>query len=187
MERLGIFIDGSFIYSASRRMGWNVDHRKTLEHFREGYALYNAFYYAPVTDITDERQRKFINALVFMGYTVRWREIHAEPRFDAIIATDLILTAPRWDIALLAAGVAGLSAPVEAVRSMGKEVWVLGLEESVDLELRSAADRFLDLRDFREALEREGGGKRVYPAPSEEELEEETGAEEEAPEVEGEF
>jgi len=179
MERLGIFIDGSFIYSASRRMGWNVDHRKTLAHFREGYALYNAFYYAPVTDLTDERQKKFLNALVFMGYTVRWREVHAEPRFDAVIATDLLLTAPRWDVALLAAGAAGLAAPVEAVRGMGKEVWILGLDESVDLDLRSAADRFLALRDFRDALEREPGGRRVYPSPATEEpLEEiEEGAE----------
>ncbi len=172
MERLGIFIDGSFIYSASRRMGWNVDHRKTLEHFREGYALYNAFYYAPITDITDERQKKFLNALVFMGYTVRWREVHAEPRFDAVIATDMLLSAPRWDIALLSAGAAGLAAPVEALRAMGKEVWLLGLDESVDLELRSAADRFIDLRDYRETLEREPGGRRVYPSPATEGLEE---------------
>jgi len=149
-------------------MGWNVDHRKTIEHFREQYTLYNAFYYAPITDITDERQRKFINALVFMGYTVRWREVHSEPRFDAIIATDLLLTSPRWRIAVLAAGQAGLSAPVEAVRGLGKEVWLLGLDESVDLELRSAVDRFIDLRDMREVLEREGARK-PYPV---EELEE---------------
>jgi len=164
MERLAIFIDGSYVYAASRRMGWNVDHRKTLQYFRESHALYNAFYYAPITDITDERQRKFLNALVFMGYTVRWREVHTEPRFDAVIATDLLLSAPRWDVAVLAAGQAGLAAPVEAVRGMGKEVWLLGLEESVDLDLRSATDRFLDLRDFRETLEREAGGRRVYPS-----------------------
>jgi len=168
MERLGIFIDGSFIYAASRRMGWNVDHRKTLEHFREGYALYNAFYYAPITDSNDERQKKFLNALVFMGYTVRWREVHTEPRFDAVIATDMLLSAPRWDIALLSAGAAGLAAPVEALRAMGKEVWLLGLDESVDLDLRSAADRFLDLRDYRDLLEREPGGRRVYPLPANE-------------------
>ncbi len=172
MERLAIFIDGSYVYAASRRMGWNVDHRKTLQHFREGHALYNAFYYAPVTDVADERQHKFLNALVFMGYTVRWREVHAEPRFDAMIATDLLLTAPRWEVAILAAGQGGLAAPVEAVRGMGKEVWLLGLEESVDLDLRSASDRFLDLRDLRDALEREPGGRRVYPAPPLEETEE---------------
>ncbi len=164
MERLAIFIDGSFVYSASRRMGWNVDHRKTLAYFREGHAFYNAFYYAPITDINDERQKKFLDALAFMGYTVRWREVHSEPRFDAVIATDLLLTAPRWEVAVLAAGEAGLAAPVEAVRALGKEVWLLGIDDSIDLELRSAADRFLDLRELRHELEREAGGRRIYPA-----------------------
>jgi len=172
MDRLAIFIDGSYAYAASRRMGWNLDHRKTLEYFRSEHPLYNAFYYAPVTDVADERQKKFLNALVFMGYTVRWREVHAEPRFDAVIATDMLLTAPRWEVAVLSASPAGLAAPVEALRTMGKEVWLLGLEESVDLDLRSAVDRFIDLRDLRDRLEREPGGRRVYPAIPLDEIEE---------------
>ncbi|WP_293172862.1 NYN domain-containing protein [Oceanithermus sp.] len=164
MDRLALFIDGSFVYNCAKRMGWNVDHRKVIEHFPTGFSLYNAFYYAPITDWNDERQQKFLDALIFMGYSVRSREVRGEaPNFEAHIATDLLITAPRWDVALLASGASQLVPAIEAVRTLGKEVHLLGIPELVDLDIRSATDRFIDLRDYRELLEREGGGRRVFP------------------------
>jgi len=164
VDRLALFIDGSFVYNCAKRMGWNVDHRKVLDHFPKGYALYNAFYYAPITDWNDERQQKFLDALIFMGYSVRSREVRGEaPNFEAHISTDMLLSAPRWDVALVASGSAQLVPAVEAVRTMGHEVHLMGIPELTDLDLRSATDRFIDLRDYRELLEREGGGRRVYP------------------------
>ena len=164
VDRLALFIDGSFVYNCAKRMGWNVDHRKVIEHFPSGYALFNAFYYAPITDWNDERQQKFLDALIFMGYSVRSREVRGEaPSFEAHIATDLLITAPRWDVALLASGASQLVPAVEAVRTMGKEVHLLGIPELVDLDIRSATDRFIDLKEYRELLEREGGGRRVFP------------------------
>ncbi len=164
VDRLALFIDGSFVYNCAKRMGWNVDHRKVIEHFPSGFSLYNAFYYAPITDWNDERQQKFLDALIFMGYSVRSREVRGEaPNFEAHIATDLLITAPRWDVALLASGASQLAPAIEAVRTLGKEVHLLGIPELVDLDIRSATDRFIDLRDYRELLEREGGGRRIFP------------------------
>ncbi|AEB12430.1 NYN domain-containing protein [Marinithermus hydrothermalis] len=164
MERIGLFIDGSYIYSAAKRMGWNVDHRRVLEHFRGDRALYNAFYYAPITDPNDERQLKFLDALVFMGYTVRSHEVRGEsPNLGVYLVTDLLLTAPRWEVALISSGAREIAPAVEAVRAMGKEVRLLGLPELTDLELRSSSDRFIDIREYREVLERQPGGRRVYP------------------------
>ncbi|HGY10484.1 MAG TPA: NYN domain-containing protein [Oceanithermus profundus] len=190
MDRLALFIDGSFVYNCAKRMGWNVDHRKVIEHFPSGYALFNAFYYAPITDWNDERQQKFLDALIFMGYSVRSREVRGEaPNFEAQIATDLLITAPRWDVALLATGASQLVPAVEAVRTMGKEVHLLGIPELVDLDIRSATDRFIDLKSYRELLEREGGGRRVFPDVSHEASSEggeaETAGDEEAAPAEG--
>ncbi|GEM_PF-630219 len=164
VDRLALFIDGSFVYNCAKRMGWNVDHRKVIEHFPRGYSLYNAFYYAPITDWGDERQQKFLDALIFMGYSVRSREVRGEaPNFEAHISTDLLLSAPRWDVALIASGSAQLVPAIEAVRAMGREVQLLGIPELTDLDVRSASDHFIDMREYRETLEREGGGRRVYP------------------------
>ena len=165
--RIGIFIDGPYMYQTSKRMGWNVDHRRVLTQFSTPEQLYNAFYYAPVTNPDDERQQRFIDALVFMGYTVRSRYTpNREPRFEALIATDLLTTAPRWDRAVLASGSGELSHTLSVLRGMGKEIHLLGIPELVDMELRNLADRFLDLREWREALERQGGVRRVYPYPT---------------------
>lgn len=161
--KTALFIDGSYMYDAAKRLGWNIDHRKAISHFATGEDLYNAFYYAPVTDSSDERQQKFLDALVFMGYTVRSREAHGDPRFEAMIATDLLLSAPRWDRAIIGSGSGDLGHALAGLRAQGKEVQLLGVPELTDLELRNQCDRFLDLREYQSAIERSGGGKRAFP------------------------
>ncbi|RDI94775.1 NYN domain-containing protein [Meiothermus sp. QL-1] len=162
--KTALFIDGSYMYDAAKRLGWNIDHRKAIGVFARPEELYNAFYYAPVTDSNDERQQKFLDALVFMGYTVRSRETHGDPRFEAMIATDLLVTAPRWERAVLASGSGDLAHTLAALRAMGKEIHLLGVPELTDLELRNQCDRYIDLREMQAQLERTGGGRRVYPS-----------------------
>lgn len=160
--RVALFIDGSYMYQAAKRLGWNVDHRRVLTQFATPEQLYNAFYYVPITDPEDERQQRFIDALVFMGYTVRSRLVRGEARFEAMMATDLLITAPRWDRAIVASGSGELAHTFAALRALGKEVHLLGLHELSDLELRNQADRFLNLAEWREVLERTLGGRRTY-------------------------
>jgi len=165
--KIALFIDGSYVYDAAKRLGWNIDHRKAIGLFAKPEDLYNAFYYAPVTDSADERQQKFLDALVFMGYTVRSREAHGDPRFEAMIATDLLVTAPRWERAIVASGSGDLAHALAALRAQGKEIQLLGVPELTDLELRNQSDRYLDLRELQPSLERTGGGRRMFPSTPE--------------------
>ena len=165
--KTALFIDGSYMYDAAKRLGWNVDHRRAIGLFAKPEDMYNAFYYAPVTDASDERQQKFLDALVFMGYTVRSRETHGDPRFEAMIATDLLITAARWDRAVIASGSGDLAHTLAALRAQGKEIHLMGVPELTDLELRNQSDRYLDVRDMQSDLERQGGGRRTYPINSE--------------------
>lgn len=165
--KTALFIDGSYMYDAAKRLGWNIDHRKAIGVFSKPEDLYNAFYYAPVTDSNDERQQKFLDALVFMGYTVRSRETHGDPRFEAMMATDLLVTAPRWERAVVASGSGDLAHTLSALRAQGKEIHLLGVPELTDLELRNQSDRYLDLRELQSQLERTGGGRRTYPSVGE--------------------
>jgi uncharacterized LabA/DUF88 family protein len=79
-----------------------------------------------------------------------------------MMATDLLTTAPRWDRAVVASGSGELAHAFQALRAMGKEVHLLGVHELADLELRNQADRFLNLAEWREVLERTPGGRRTY-------------------------
>lgn len=166
--KTALFIDGSYMYDAAKRLGWNIDHRKAIGVFARPEDLYNAFYYAPVTDSDDERQQKFLDALVFMGYTVRSREAHGDPHFEAMIATDLLVTSSRWERAVLASGSGDLAHTLSALRAQGKEIHLLGVPELTDLELRNQSDRYLDLRELQPQLERTVGGRRAYPSTNEE-------------------
>lgn len=172
--KTALFIDGSYMYDAAKRLGWNIDHRKAIGLFAKPEDLYNAFYYAPVTDSADERQQKFLDALVFMGYTVRSREAHGDPRFEAMIATDLLITSPRWERAVIGSGSGDLAHTLAALRAQGKEIHLLGVPELTDLELRNQSDRYLDLRDMQSSVERTGGGRRLYPTMPENNLPEES-------------
>ncbi|MGX9687497.1 LabA-like NYN domain-containing protein [Deinococcus wulumuqiensis] len=172
MERIGLFIDGANVYAAAKRLGWNFDHRKILEHFAGMGALYNAFYYTAVPAQIDDKQKRFVDALTYMGYTVRTRPLrentdeHGDTSrrasLDIELVTDLLTTESRYDVAVLLSGDGDFERPVEVLRARGKRVIVASIPEMTSYELRNAADEYVDLASIREQVERPG-----YRLPSE--------------------
>jgi uncharacterized LabA/DUF88 family protein len=172
MERIGLFIDGANVYAAAKRLGWNFDHRKILDHFASQGRLYNAYYYTAVPASIDDKQKRFIDALTYMGYTVRTKalkestddhgETHRHANLDIEIVTDLLSTSPLYDVAVLLTGDGNFERPAEVLRSQGKRVVVASIPEMTSYELRNAADEYIDFKDIRAQVERPG-----YRLPSE--------------------
>ena len=172
MERIGLFIDGANVYAAAKRLGWNFDHRKILEHFAGYGKLYNAFYYTAVPTPMDDKQKRFIDALTYMGYTVRTKilrentdehgDTHRRANLDILLVTDLLATAELYDTAILLTGDGDFERPVEVLRAKGKRVIVASIPEMTSYELRNAADAYVDFKDIRADVERPG-----YRLPSE--------------------
>lgn len=172
MERVALFIDGANVYAAAKRLGWNFDHRKILEHFAGFGKLYNAFYYTAVPYPMDDKQKRFIDALTYMGYTVRTKplreltdetgETHRRANLDIELVTDLLATSDLFDTAILLTGDGDFERPVEVLRYKGKRVVVASIPEMTSYELRNVADEYVDLKDIRTSVERPG-----YRLPSE--------------------
>ncbi|MDO4244641.1 MAG: NYN domain-containing protein [Deinococcus sp.] len=172
MERIALFIDGANVYAAAKRLGWNFDHRKILEHFAGLGTLYNAFYYTAVPAPIDDKQKRFVDALTYMGYTVRTRPLrentdeHGDTSrrasLDIELVTDLLTTTERYDVAVLLSGDGDFERPVEVLRARGKRVIVASIPEMTSAELRNAADEYVDLGHIRASVERPG-----YRLPSE--------------------
>lgn len=172
MERIALFIDGANVYAAAKRLGWNFDHRKILEHFAAPGRLYNAFYYTAVPTPIDDKQKRFTDALTYMGYTVRTRPLreatddsgdtYRRASLDIEIVTDLLTTSDQYDTAVLLTGDGDFERPVEVLRARGKRVVVASIAEMTSYELRNAADVYVDFKDIREHVERPG-----YRLPSE--------------------
>ncbi|WP_420594713.1 NYN domain-containing protein [Deinococcus sp.] len=170
--RIGLFIDGANVYAAAKRLGWNFDHRKILEYFAAQGRLYNAFYYTAIPVPIDDKQKRFIDALTYMGYTVRTRtlrestdengEMSRRANLDIEIVTDLLSTVDLYDVAVLLTGDGDFERPVEVLRMRGKRVVVASIPEMTSYELRNAADEYIDFKDIRSAVERPG-----YRLPSE--------------------
>lgn len=179
--RVALFIDGSNIYAAARRLGWNIDHRRTLEHFSRLGSLEAAFYYAAQPG--DDKQRRFVDALSYMGYTVRTRPLRERTddpargdrqAYTAVDMTaDLLCSEPRYDLAVLVGAEAEFDRVAEVLRARGKGVLLVGLPEMTPAALRNAADRFVELGALRSEVEREGyrlpgerEGETELPRPS---------------------
>lgn len=172
MERIALFIDGANVYAAAKRLGWNFDHRKILEQFAAQGRLYNAFYYTAVPYPIDDKQKRFTDALTYMGYTVRTRPLreatdesgqtYRRANLDIELVTDLLTTEGQYDVAVLLTGDGDFERPVEVLRARGKRVVVASIPEMTSYELRNAADTYVDLGSLRDQVERPG-----YRLPSE--------------------
>ncbi|WP_261663412.1 NYN domain-containing protein [Deinococcus sp. Marseille-Q6407] len=171
-QRIALFVDGASIYAAAKRLGWNFDHRKVLEYFRQQGELYNAFYYTALPAQGDDKQKRFTDALTYMGYTVRTQPLreasdesgtaYRRTSLDVELVTDLLTGLEHYDTAVLISGDGGFERPLEVLRARGRRSLVVNLPEMTSYELRNASDQYLDLRDLRQEFERPG-----YRLPSE--------------------
>lgn len=162
MKRISIFVDGSNLYHTQRKLGWRLDYQRLLEVFTGKDYLYNAFYYTGI-DLEDGQQGGFLPVLTRLGYTVRTKPIKivglnesGEPirkaNLDVELVLDMISTSENYDHLYLCSGDGDFERAVEVLRSRGKVVTVVSTEAMVALELRNAADRYVELGSMREHL-----------------------------------
>src|SRR3954452_8420314 len=70
-ERLAVFIDGANLYAASRTLGFDVDYKNLLAHFRQRSYLVRAYYYTALLE-TEEYSplRPLVDWLGYNGHSV---------------------------------------------------------------------------------------------------------------------
>src|SRR3954451_20420988 len=71
LERVALFIDGANLYAASRTLGFDVDYKNLLAHFRQRSYLVRAYYYTLPPE-TEEHSplRPLVARLGYTGYSV---------------------------------------------------------------------------------------------------------------------
>jgi len=163
MGRRALFIDGNNLYFVQRKLKWNVDFEKLLRYFRGESDFYNAFYYSGY-DVNDQNQENFLKALTLIGYTVRKKPLKTissqdneekqKSNMDVEMTLDLILTASHYDESYLFSGDSDFEGVIEYLRVMGKEIVVVSTLGHIAIELRNAADRYIDLSELKPYLEK---------------------------------
>lgn len=169
-ERIALFIDGANLYSTARTLGFDIDYRRLREHFASQARLVRAFYYTALIDDQEYSPiRPLVDWLDYNGFTMVTKPTKEftdstgrrkiKGNMDIELAVDVLEMAPLIDQVVLFSGDGDFRRLVEAAQRKGVRVTVVSTIESsppmVADELRRQADRFVDLRDIQELIERE--------------------------------
>lgn len=176
IERIAVFIDGANLYAASRTLGFDVDYKNLLGHFRERAYLVRAYYYTALLE-TEEYSplRPLVDWLGYNGYTVVTKPAkeftdatgrrRVKGSVDIEMAVDVLDLAPHLDHVVIFSGDGDLRRLVEAVQRRGVRVTVISSIRTqpamIADDLRRQADAFLDLADMAEHITR----RQVEPRP----------------------
>lgn len=164
-NRLSIFVDGNNMFYAQQKNGWFFDPRRVLEYFNQEpeLMLINAFWYTGLKDAQD--QRGFRDALITLGYTVRTKILKEyyddtsgrysqKANLDIEIVVDMFNTVDQYNRVVLFSGDGDFERAIELLRSKNTHITVISTEGMIARELRNVTDRYIDLNDIRDRIEK---------------------------------
>ena len=166
MERVALFIDGSNIFHAQRKMGFHIDFAKLKTHFTEGKNLFDVFYYMGVKSMPmPENKQKFYDYLIFNKYTVRIKTIktvYSDESGEAIqkcnldieIVIDMFDFIDKYDTAMLFTGDGDFERVIDTLRTRGKIIEVVSCKGMMAREIANAANNVIFLEDHKRYIER---------------------------------
>jgi uncharacterized LabA/DUF88 family protein len=165
IKHLSIFVDGNNMFYAQQKNGWFFDPKRVLEHFTndQNVSLVNAFWYTGLKDPQD--QRGFRDALISLGYTVRTKILKEyyddnsgrysqKANLDIEIVVDMFNTVDQYNQVVLFSGDGDFERAIELLRSKNTHITVVSTEGMIARELRNVTDRYIDLNDIRERIEK---------------------------------
>ena len=162
-ERIGLFIDGSNLYSAAKLLGFDIDYKKLLLFFKkQGHVVRALYYTALIDDHEYSPIRPLIDWLDYNGYTMVTKPIKefTEPsgrrrikgNMDIELAVDMMEVGNYLDHLVLFSGDGDFRRLIESVQRKGKRVTVVSTVKSsppmIADELRRQADVFLELGEL---------------------------------------
>src|SRR4051794_6553093 len=169
IERVAVFIDGANLYAASRTLGFDVDYKNLLAHFRQRSYLVRAYYYTALLE-TEEYSplRPLVDWLGYNGYSVVTKPAkeftdatgrrRVKGSVDIEMAVDVLDLTPSLDHVVIFSGDGDLRRLVESVQRRGVRVTVISTIRTqpamIADDLRRQADAFIDLADLAEHITR---------------------------------
>lgn len=158
--RVAIFIDGSNLFYAALQLGIEIDYTKLLVRLTGGSRLLRAFFYTGV-DRTNEKQQGFLLWMRRNGYRVVAKDLVQLPdgskkaNLDVEIAVDMMCLVGAYDTAILVSGDGDLAYAVDAVSYRGVRVEVVSLRAMTSDVLINVADRYIDLDQIKDDIQKE--------------------------------
>jgi uncharacterized LabA/DUF88 family protein len=169
-ERVALFIDGANLYATSKALGFDIDYKRLLAHFRQKSHLVRALYYTALAEDQEYSSiRPLIDWLDYNGYTMVTKPTKEftdatgrrkiKGNMDIELAVDAMRLADTLDHIVLFSGDGDFRSLVGALQQKGKRVSVVSTLQTqppmVADELRRQADQFIDLADLESVIGRD--------------------------------
>lgn len=157
--RVAIFIDGSNLFYAALQLGIEIDYTKLLYRLTGGSRLLRAFFYTGV-DPTNEKQQGFLLWMRRNGYRVIAKDLVQLPdgskkaNLDVEIAVDLMSLVGSYDTAVIVSGDGDLAYAADAVSYRGARIEVVSLRSMTSDSLINVCDRYIDLDQIKEDIQK---------------------------------
>ena len=157
--RVAIFIDGSNLFYAALQLGIEIDYTKLLCRLTEGSRLLRAFFYTGM-DRTNEKQQGFLLWMRRNGYRVIAKDLVQLPdgskkaNLDVEIAVDLMALVSSYDTAIIVSGDGDLAYAADSVSYRGARIEVVSLRSMTSDSLINVADRYIDLDQIKEDIQK---------------------------------
>ena len=157
--RVAIFIDGSNLFYAALQLGIEIDYTKLLCRLTEGSRLLRAFFYTGM-DRTNEKQQGFLLWMRRNGYRVIAKDLVQLPdgskkaNLDVEIAVDLMALVGSYDTAIIVSGDGDLGYAADSVSYRGARIEVVSLRSMTSDSLINVADRYIDLDQIKEDIQK---------------------------------
>ncbi len=165
--RVAIFIDGSNLFYAALQLGIEIDYTKLLCRLTGGSRLLRSFFYTGV-DRTNEKQQGFLLWMRRNGYRVIAKDLVQLPdgskkaNLDVEIAVDMMALVDSYDTAVLVSGDGDLAYAVNAVSYHGVRVEVVSLRAMTSDSLINVSDRYIDLEQIKEDIQKTSRSPYTY-------------------------
>jgi uncharacterized LabA/DUF88 family protein len=151
--RVGIFVDVPNVIYAAERRNITLDFGRVLEYFTKNRVLVTASAYAPISDDPQAKleNQRFVQHFIGHPYRIvtkplkRFADGSMKANFDIELAIDILTMSDRLDVVVLMSGDGDFRRLVELISSRGVRVEVVAFSESASAELKTIADRYVDI------------------------------------------
>jgi uncharacterized LabA/DUF88 family protein len=145
-----VFVEGSNIYFAQKKMGRWLDWVKVKRFLKKEYEVLEIRYYVGVRKY-DRKMQSFLRKLKRVGFKVRTKPVKLitdetgrqieKANFDVEITADALEYTDKIDILILFSGDSDFAYLADLLHKWGKKVYAFSSRKTLSWELKLKADR----------------------------------------------
>jgi uncharacterized LabA/DUF88 family protein len=151
--KVGVFVDVPNVLYGADHLDGTINMGKLLDYLVGGRDVVRATAYSPVSDDPSEpvERQRFVAPFVPHGYRIvtkplkRFADGSIKGNFDVEMAIDMVTMAERLDVVSVVSGDSDFARLVEVIQGRGVRVEVVAFAGSTSVEMRSLADRYIEL------------------------------------------